>query len=180
MVGDAPSTVHQPSGSVCEDFVPELFPMQTQPSAKKYDRQLRIWGAHGQKALETFRICVFGSGCTATEALKNLVLGGIAGFTVVDDAVVDASDLGNNYLLGSQDIGRHRASAVTQLLLELNENVAGSYVEESPLDLLASSPRFISEFQLVLASQASVGLEATVDSPFRWLCCHLAASASVL
>jgi amyloid beta precursor protein binding protein 1 len=129
--------------------------MQPSSSAKKYDRQLRIWGPHGQRALETSRVCVLGSGCTATEALKNLVLGGIAGFTVVDDAVVEASDLGGNFLLTSQDIGRNRASAVTPPLLELNDNVSGSFVEDSPLSLLESNPRFFSDFQIVLATQAS-------------------------
>jgi len=125
-----------------------------QPSTnKKYDRQLRIWGVHGQTALENARICVLGSGCTATETLKNLVLGGIAGFTVIDDAVVQPSDLGNNFLLEESFLGRNRASAVTELLLELNESVAGSYVEESAEAMLESNPNFFASFQLILALQ---------------------------
>jgi amyloid beta precursor protein binding protein 1 len=123
-------------------------------SAKKYDRQLRIWGAHGQTALEAAKVCVLGSTCTATETLKNLVLGGIASFTVIDDAKVQSSDLGNNFLLETAALGQNRAAAVTELLLELNENVAGSYVEESPPHLLASNPRFFADFQLILATQA--------------------------
>ena len=58
------------------------------PKAKKYDRQLRIWGAHGQAALESARICLLHCGPTGTETLKNLVLGGIASFTVVDASKV--------------------------------------------------------------------------------------------
>lgn len=128
--------------------------MQMKASAKKYDRQLRIWGAHGQTALEAARVCVLGSACTATETLKNLVLGGIASFTVIDDAKVQASDLGNNFLLEASALGQNRAAAATELLLELNENVAGAYVEESPEHLLASNPRFFADFQLILATQA--------------------------
>lgn len=129
--------------------------MATTPKApaKKYDRQLRIWGTHGQQALETARICVLGSGCTATEALKNLVLGGIAGFTVVDDATVQTSDLGSNFLLESASLGVPRAAAVTELLAELNEGVASSYVEEAPINLIETNPAFFSDFQLVLATQ---------------------------
>jgi amyloid beta precursor protein binding protein 1 len=63
----------------------------------KYDRQLRIWGEHGQSALERAHICVLNCGPTGSEALKNLVLGGIGSFTVVDASKVCASDLGNNY-----------------------------------------------------------------------------------
>ncbi len=122
-------------------------------SAKKYDRQLRIWGAHGQAALETSRVCVLGSSCTATETLKNLVLGGIDSFTVIDDVRVQASDLGNNFLLEASALGKSRAAAVTELLLELNESVAGSYVEESPAQLVASNSSFFADFQLILATQ---------------------------
>ena len=129
--------------------------MATTPNApaKKYDRQLRIWGAHGQQALETSRVCVLGSGCTATETLKNLVLGGIAGFTVVDDATVQPSDLGSNFLLEHASLGKLRAEAVTGLLSELNEGVASSYVGESPVNLIENNPAFFSKFQLVLATQ---------------------------
>jgi amyloid beta precursor protein binding protein 1 len=139
--------------------------MATTPSApaKKYDRQLRIWGAHGQQALETSSICVLGSGCTATETLKNLVLGGIAGFTVVDDATVQASDLGSNFLLERASLGKLRAEAVTGLLSELNEGVASSYVEESPVNLIETNPAFFSEFQLVLATQVQCSQECNVS-----------------
>ncbi len=56
--------------------------------AKKFDRQLRVWGADGQAALEAARVLLLGAGAVGAEALKNLVLGGVAGFTVVDDAKV--------------------------------------------------------------------------------------------
>lgn len=41
---------------------------------KKYDRQMRLWGSHGQMKLETSHIGMIGSGATASEILKNLVL----------------------------------------------------------------------------------------------------------
>jgi amyloid beta precursor protein binding protein 1 len=45
---------------------------------KKYDRQLRLWAANGQAALEETHILLVnsGSGVTGIEALKNLVLPG--------------------------------------------------------------------------------------------------------
>lgn len=47
---------------------------------KKYDRQLRLWAATGQSALEDAHILLInsGSGVAGVEALKNLVLPGIA------------------------------------------------------------------------------------------------------
>lgn len=46
-----------------------------------------------------------------------------------------------------------RAKVTTELLKELNEAVAGSYVEEDPAVLLDSNPGFFSEFSLVVATQ---------------------------
>lgn len=45
---------------------------------KKYDRQLRLWAASGQAALESANILLFntGSGTVGVETLKNLVLPG--------------------------------------------------------------------------------------------------------
>ena len=51
------------------------------PDAKsqKYDRQLRLWGANGQKALEESHVLLVNNGCgtVGIEALKNLVLPGM-------------------------------------------------------------------------------------------------------
>lgn len=50
----------------------------TLPTAKeiKYDRQLRLWSANGQEALEKSRLCLINATATGTEILKNLVLPG--------------------------------------------------------------------------------------------------------
>jgi amyloid beta precursor protein binding protein 1 len=49
---------------------------------KKYDRQLRLWAANGQAALEQANILLLntGSGTVGVETLKNLVLPGMKGF----------------------------------------------------------------------------------------------------
>lgn len=52
--------------------------------SRRFDRQIRIWGAHGQSRFEEARICLLNASATGGEALKNLVLGGIAAFTIVD------------------------------------------------------------------------------------------------
>ncbi|GLI60728.1 hypothetical protein VaNZ11_002954 [Volvox africanus] len=123
------------------------------PKAKRYDRQLRIWGTHGQQRLESCSICLLKCGPTGSETLKNLVLGGIASFTIVDGEKVDARDLGNNFLVSASSLGEPRAKVVTELLQELNESVSGSYVEEVPEVLIADNPQFFHSFDLVIATQ---------------------------
>ena len=76
---------------------------EDQPAAdakrRRYDRQLRLWGEHGQAAMEDCSICLINGSATGAETLKNLVLPGIGSFTVVDGATVTQADLGNNFFV---------------------------------------------------------------------------------
>ena len=76
---------------------------------EKYDRQLRLWGDHGQAALGKAKVCLIGATATATEILKSLVLPGIGGFTIVDGKKVTGEDIGNNFFL---DKGRNRFQSI--------------------------------------------------------------------
>ncbi|KAF2942043.1 NEDD8-activating enzyme E1 regulatory subunit AXR1 isoform X2 [Oryza sativa Japonica Group] len=119
----------------------------------KYDRQLRIWGDQGQAALEKASICLLTCGPTGTEAMKNLVLGGVGSVTVVDGSKVEQSDMGNNFLLDAECLGQSRAKSVCSFLQELNDAVNAKFVEESPLALIDTNPSFFSQFTVVIATQ---------------------------
>ncbi|KAG8098776.1 hypothetical protein GUJ93_ZPchr0013g35691 [Zizania palustris] len=119
----------------------------------KYDRQLRIWGDQGQAALENASICLLTCGPTGTEALKNLVLGGIGSVTVVDGSKVEPSDLGNNFLLDVGCLGQSRAKSICSFLQEMNDAVKAKFVEESPVTLIDTNPSFFSQFTVVIATQ---------------------------
>lgn len=60
--------------------------------------KFRIWGEQGQAALEKASICLLNCGPTGSEALKNLVLGGVGSITVIDGSKVEVGDLGNNFM----------------------------------------------------------------------------------
>jgi len=124
---------------------------------KRYDRQLRMWGEHGQMALEKCKLCLLNGSATGTEALKNLVLPGIGAFTVVDGSVVTERDLGNNFFLEPSHLGQPRAQCVTELLQELNEHSRGSFINEEPAALIASRPAFLDGFTHVIATQMPEG-----------------------
>ncbi|XP_030060332.1 NEDD8-activating enzyme E1 regulatory subunit [Microcaecilia unicolor] len=120
---------------------------------QKYDRQLRLWGDHGQEALESSHVCLINATATGTEILKNLVLPGIGSFTIVDGNPVSGEDVGNNFFLQRSSIGKNRAQSVMELLQELNLDVLGNFVEESPEKLLENDPSFFCRFNMVIASQ---------------------------
>lgn len=114
------------------------------PSSKerKYDRQLRLWAASGQQALEQSRVLLVNSdgaidgettsvgGVAGTETLKNLVLPGVGGFTIVDPAIVTEADLGVNFFLEDSSLGKSRAQETCAYLKEMNPDVDGDYKSE--------------------------------------------------
>lgn len=137
------SSLPSPSGS---------SPIHNGTVSKRYDRQIRIWGAHGQALLQSARICMLGAGPAATETLKNLVLGGIASFTIVDHGLVTQRDLGNNFFFDEASLGSGRAEAATRLLRELNDSVRGSFSDSNVHEVLQSRSRLFEDFDLVIAS----------------------------
>ncbi|RAH57681.1 ubiquitin-like activating enzyme [Aspergillus piperis CBS 112811] len=144
----------------------EAFPSAlVGPSSKerKYDRQLRLWAASGQQALEESRVLLVNSdepwgkhntgvsGVVGVETLKNLVLPGVGGFTIVDPAVVTEPDLGVNFFLEEESLGKSRAEETCRLLQELNPDVDGSFYTKSISELL-KDPEFLPQHKLVLVS----------------------------
>jgi amyloid beta precursor protein binding protein 1 len=106
---------------------------------KKYDRQLRLWAVAGQRALEEAHVLLVvggqqgsNSSVAGVEALKNLVLPGVGQFTVADSATVTDADLGVNFFLEPDSLGRSRAEETKRLLQELNPDVTG-HAEKSDL-----------------------------------------------
>ena len=113
-------------------------PLQSQPTSKekKYDRQLRLWAAAGQAALERAHVLLInaGTGVVGIETLKNLVLPGIGHFTIQDSALVSEADLGVNFFLEPEDLGKFRAEQTKARLQELNPDVGGHSISEVRMD----------------------------------------------
>ncbi|KAF8822975.1 ThiF family protein [Cardiosporidium cionae] len=116
---------------ISDRFTSSLFAFDS-----KYDRQMRLWGDHGQNRLNESSICILGASAVATESVKNLILPGIKQFTLIEDKVVTKGDIGQNYFLSVEDEGNQRATAVLPKLLELNPAVEGTALVMNPCDLI--------------------------------------------
>ena len=111
----------------------------------KYDRQLRLWGPQGQRALMKSNLLLINADAAGSETLKNLVLPGVGKFTILDNHVVNEDDLGSNFFVDQKSIDLNRAEIVTQLLVEMNPDVSGNS-NVANIDSLLDNGKFSSIF----------------------------------
>lgn len=144
-------------------------PILQGPSAKekKYDRQLRLWAASGQQALENAYVLLLhsagGSYVAGIETLKNLVLPGVGHFTIVDGEKVKEEDLGVNFFLDEDSLGRSRAEETCNFLKELNPEVKGYAIDK------VSKGATAGPLTLLTTGQVTCELSAVYAKRFRHL-----------
>ena len=123
----------------------------------------------GQLALESSHVCLINATSCGTELLKSLVLPGIRAFTIIDNNLVTEEDIGNNFFLSDEAIGKSRAKFAAQLLSEMNDDLKkGDYLEESLESLLESNPNFFSNFSLIIATDINNERSLTKLSQVLW------------
>lgn len=125
---------------------------QDPDKSAKYDRQLRLWAANGQAALEEAHLGLIGATATGTECLKNLVLPGIGAFTIIDPHKVTKEDTGNNFFVDRDSIGRSRAETTCRLLQELNPDVSGTALDRDAADIIQSDASYFTQFSIVIVA----------------------------
>lgn len=130
----------------------------------KYDRQLRLWGGNGQRALMNANILLINADAVGTETLKNLVLPGVGRFTIIDDKQVSQLDLGTNFFVDSINVGKMRADVVKDLLCEMNSDVTGVAIAKSISLVMQTEPSFLSSFSLVITSNIEEKLLTSISS----------------
>ncbi|KAI9696333.1 MAG: hypothetical protein M1820_008175 [Bogoriella megaspora] len=118
---------------------------------KKYDRQLRLWAASGQAALEEAHVLLVnsGPGAVGVETLKNLILPGIGAFTILDSALVEEADLGVNFFLDEASLGKFRAAECCKYLQELNPDVEGNAISE-PIETFITQDQPLKPFSHIV------------------------------
>lgn len=108
--------------------------------SERYDRQIRLWGPHGQAAIQSATIIFLGSDCVASEFLKNMVLHGVRNVIVIDNAIVTQKDIGSNFFVDVDSFNKNRAETVAALLTELNPSSQIRAVISDPNDLNSLQP----------------------------------------
>jgi len=106
-----------------------LLPPLVEPAAEltrdevaRYSRHLVIpeLGIDGQKRLKNARVLVIGAGGLGAPTLLYLAAAGVGTIGVVDDDVVDESNLQRQIIHGVSDIGRSKAQSARDSIAEVN------------------------------------------------------------
>jgi molybdopterin/thiamine biosynthesis adenylyltransferase/rhodanese-related sulfurtransferase len=149
--------LRHPAGSVDEDF------------RERYSRHLRLpeIGARGQRMLEAANVVVVGAGGLGSPAAFYLAAAGVGQLRLIDDDVVDRSNLQRQILHTEADIGVAKVESAQTRLSALNPRIAIEPVVE----------RLDSDNVERLIGEADVVLDGGDNFPVRYLlndaCVHL-------
>ena len=130
-------------------LVPEGPPLDPARLAR-YARHLTLpgIGVSGQRRLARARVLVVGAGGLGSPALLYLAAAGVGTLGVVDDDVVDESNLQRQVLHRTADVGRAKVDSAREAVLAANPDVT---VEVHPVRLTAGNAlELVSGYDLVL------------------------------
>lgn len=136
---------------------PPLSPAET----ARYSRHLLIPGVgeDGQRRLRAARVLVVGAGGLGSPVLLYLAAAGVGTIGVVDDDVVDASNLQRQVVHGDADLGRPKVQSAAEAVRAVNPHVR---VDAHALRLTAAT-----------AAEVVAGYDVVVDGtdnfPTRYL-----------
>ncbi|MCS6784486.1 MAG: ThiF family adenylyltransferase, partial [Candidatus Caldarchaeum sp.] len=85
----------------------------------RYDRQMRLEGWNQQK-LSVAKVLVAGIGALGCEVAKNLALMGVGELLLVDNDVVELSNLSRQMLYNDSDISQAKALVAEKRIAEMN------------------------------------------------------------
>ncbi|CAM9434302.1 unnamed protein product [Ectocarpus sp. 6 AP-2014] len=132
-------------------------------ASEQYDRQIRLWGVEAQQRMSGSRVLFSGINGVTVEGCKNLLLAGVSA-TLQDQASAQPSDIGANFLLSGQDVGKNRAEASADNARELNR-LASVSSETRPLEELPDG--FFKAFRVVVLSGAAPAQRRRVSTLCR-------------
>ncbi|KZT41096.1 ubiquitin activating enzyme [Sistotremastrum suecicum HHB10207 ss-3] len=97
-----------------------------------YSRQLYVLGHEAMKKMAASNVLIVGAKGLGVEIAKNICLAGVKSVNIYDPEPVTRQDLGTQFFLREEDIGKSRAAATVPRLAELNSYVPVRVVEGQP------------------------------------------------
>lgn len=91
----------------------------------RYHRQISLnqFDFEGQEALKSASILIIGAGGLGCAASQYLATAGVGHLTLVDDDIVESSNLQRQVLHSDSNVGQHKVDSATESLRHLNPNI---------------------------------------------------------
>ncbi|OLY85617.1 Ubiquitin-activating enzyme E1 1 [Smittium mucronatum] len=115
-----------------------------------YSRQLYVLGAEAMKKMSASNVLIIGLKGLGCEIAKNVALAGVKSVTLYDPAPVTIQDLGTQFFLTENDLGKPRALATAARLSELNPYVAINHIDSEP------NPEDFSNYKVIVVTETSI------------------------
>lgn len=126
-------------------------------------------GEVGQRRLKGARVLVIGAGGLGAPALQYLAAAGVGTIGVIDDDVVDETNLQRQVIHSTADIGGHKVDSAIRAITALNPLVT----------VVPHKYRLTAENASALFSSYDLVLDGTDNFPTRYLSSDAAAAANV-
>jgi len=133
----------------------------TKEELERYSRHLIIpeFNIEGQKKLRNARVLVIGAGGLGSPALLYLTAAGVGQIGIVDDDIVEQSNLQRQVLYNTADIGKPKVEAAIEHLSAVNSHVS----------LIPYHYRLTSSNALQVLGNYQVIIDGTDNFPTRYL-----------
>ncbi|KAK3841997.1 MAG: SUMO-activating enzyme subunit 1 [Linnemannia gamsii] len=136
----------------------------TEDEAALYDRQIRLWGLEAQHRMRNASILIAGMRALSNEVCKNIILAGVGSITILEHEPVTEEDLGAQFLLRHEDIGRNRGEAAAEKARLLNPRVKVIVDQEN----IAQKPdSYFTQFNIVCLTGCSPEQSIRIDNACR-------------
>ena len=105
--------------------------MLTENELKRYERQIRVFGADGQERLKNAKVFVAGAGGLGSAISIYLAAAGIGRIRIVDHEKIELSNLNRHILHCDEDVGREKAASAEEKLKKINPDVSLEAISET-------------------------------------------------
>ena len=103
--------------------------MLSERERERYKRQMLLFGDEGQERLKKAQIFIAGAGGLGSPIALYLAVAGIGTLTVVDNDVVDQSNLNRQILHYDRDIGRKKTASAEEKLIAANPDITVKVID---------------------------------------------------
>jgi len=132
-----------------------------QPSRQLYDRQIRAFGADGQRTLGKLAVGVVGLGGMGSLVAQQLIHLGVKSFVLLDPDVIDSTNLNRISNATLADIGRPKVEVAARYAVDFTADAHVSTIQGDVI--MASNGRRLLDCDIVFGCTDSHGSRAVLE-----------------